>query len=248
MLLSIIIVNYQSTADIQNCLRSASKFLTENQEIEWIVVDNDSKDGSDQMLSNEFPFIQYIQMGYNAGFARANNAGMKIAKGDQVLLLNPDTLIMAGSIEKCVERFVQSDHIACGVQLIHADGTPQFSGSKFVIGGLNHLMDLPYWGASLKFLASILQTAKPSIIKANKEQKVDWISGASPQIGEEHSLPRRRTPPASAPERRCGGAHARPQCPTLVPVVRRRAAGSCGSFCPKQNVYSSDRMSFALGA
>lgn len=178
MLLSIIIVNYQSTADIQNCLRSASKFLTENQEIEWIVVDNDSKDGSDQMLSNEFPFIQFIQMGYNAGFARANNAGIKIAKGDQVLLLNPDTLIMAGSIEKCIERFVQSDHIACGVQLIHADSTPQFSGSKFVIGGLNHLMDLPYWGASLKFLASILQTAKPSIIKANKEQKVDWISGA----------------------------------------------------------------------
>jgi GT2 family glycosyltransferase len=178
MLLSIIIVNYQSTADIQNCLRSASKFLMENQEIEWIVVDNDSKDGSEQILTNEFPFIQYIQMGYNAGFARANNAGIKIAKGDQVLLLNPDTLILAGSIEKCIERFVQSNHIACGVQLIHADGTPQFSGSKFVKGGLNHLMDLPYWGASLKFLASILQTTKPSIIKANKEQKVDWISGA----------------------------------------------------------------------
>jgi GT2 family glycosyltransferase len=178
MLLSIIIVNYQSTADIQNCLRSASKFLTENQEIEWIVVDNDSKDGNDQMLSNEFPFIQYIQMGYNAGFARANNAGIKIAKGDQVLLLNPDTLIMAGSIEKCIERFVQSDHIACGVQLIHADGTPQFSGSKFVIGGLNHLMDLPYWGASLKAIASIFKTNKPSVIKASKEQKVDWISGA----------------------------------------------------------------------
>ena len=178
MLLSIIIVNYQSTADIQNCLRSASKFLMENQEIEWIVVDNDSKDGSEQILTNEFSFIQYIQMGYNAGFARANNAGIKIAKGDQVLLLNPDTLILAGSIEKCIERFVQSNHIACGVQLIHADGTPQFSGSKFVKGGLNHLMDLPYWGASLKFLASILQTTKPSIIKANKEQKVDWISGA----------------------------------------------------------------------
>ena len=178
MLLSIIIVNYQSTADIQNCLRSASKFLTENQEIEWIVVDNDSKDGSDQMLSNEFPFIHYIQMGYNAGFARANNAGIKIAKGDQVLLLNPDTLIMAGSIEKCIERFVQSDHIACGVQLIHADGTPQFSGSKFVIGGLNHLMDLPYWGASLKAIASIFKTNKPSVIKASKVQKVDWISGA----------------------------------------------------------------------
>lgn len=178
MLLSIIIVNYKSTADIQNCLRSATTSLIENKDIEWIVVDNDSKDGSDQILSNEFPFIQYIQMDYNAGFARANNAGIKIAKGDQVLLLNPDTLIMAGSIEKCVERLVQSNHIACGVQLIHADGAPQFSGSKFVNGGLNHLLDLPYWGASLKAIASLLNANKPSVIKAIKEQKVDWISGA----------------------------------------------------------------------
>ena len=89
MLLSIIIVNYKSTADIQNCLRSATTSLIENKDIEWIVVDNDSKDGSDQILSNEFPFIQYIQMGYNAGLARANNAGMIIARGEQVMLLNP---------------------------------------------------------------------------------------------------------------------------------------------------------------
>ncbi len=178
MLLSIIIVNYRSTADIQNCLKSASKTLMANQEIEWIIVDNDSRDNSEQILTQAYPFIQYIQMGYNAGFARANNAGIKISKGDQILLLNPDTLIMAGSIEKCIQRLVQSNYIACGVQLIHADGTPQFSGSKFVKGGLNHLMNLPYWGASLKAIASILKTHKPSIIKASKEQKVDWISGA----------------------------------------------------------------------
>jgi GT2 family glycosyltransferase len=178
MLLSIIIVNYRSTADIQNCLNSAGKSLIDNKEIEWIIVDNDSKDNSQQILSEGFPFIQYIQMGYNAGFARANNAGIKIAKGEQVLLLNPDTLIKPGAIEKCLDNLISSKHIACGVQLIHADGTPQFSGSRFVKGGLNHLIDLPYWGASLKAIASLLKTNKPSVIKAIKEQKVDWISGA----------------------------------------------------------------------
>ena len=178
MLLSIIIVNYRSTADIQNCLNSAGKSLIDNKEIEWIIVDNDSKDNSQQLLSEGFPFIQYIQMGYNAGFARANNAGIRIAKGEQVLLLNPDTLIKPGAIEKCLDNLISSKHIACGVQLIHADGTPQFSGSRFVKGGLNHLIDLPYWGASLKAIASLLKTNKPSVIKAIKEQKVDWISGA----------------------------------------------------------------------
>jgi len=178
MLLSIIIVNYKSTADIQNCLKSADQLLIDNKEIEWIVVDNDSKDNSEQALSEAFPFIQYVQMGYNAGFARANNAGIRIAKGENILLLNPDTLILPNAIEKCLARFIQSDHIACGVQLIHADGTPQFSGSKFVLGGLNHLLDLPYWGASIKFLASIIKTKKPSVIKAANDQKVDWISGA----------------------------------------------------------------------
>ena len=178
MLLSIIIVNYRSTADIQNCLNSAGKSLIDNKEIEWIIVDNDSRDDSEKILTNAFPFIQYIQMGYNAGFARANNAGIRIAKGGQVLLLNPDTLIKPGAIEKCLENLSSSNYIACGVQLIHADGVPQFSGSRFVKGGLNHLMDLPYWGASLKWLASFFKTNMPSVIKASKEQKVHWISGA----------------------------------------------------------------------
>lgn len=178
MLLSIIIVNYKSTADIQNCLKSASQLLLGNKEIEWIIVDNDSQDNCANLFQEAFPFVQYIQMGYNAGFARANNAGIRLAKGENILLLNPDTLIRPDAIENCLERLVTSDAVACGVQLIHADGLPQFSGSKFMIGGLNHLMDLPYWGATLKAFASLFINSKPAIIKAAKVQKVDWVSGA----------------------------------------------------------------------
>ena len=178
MLLSIIIVSYKSTADIQHCLKSVCKPLLDNKEIEWIVVDNDAPNNSAAVIKQEFPFIQYISLGYNAGFARANNAGIKMAKGETILLLNPDTLIKPNSIERCLERLTTSDAVACGVQLIHENGLPQFSGSKFVKGGLNHLLDLPYWGASLKWLASLAKTSKPSVIKASKEQQVDWISGA----------------------------------------------------------------------
>jgi GT2 family glycosyltransferase len=178
MLLSIIIVNYKSTQYILDCLNSAGAELLQNDAIEWFVVDNDSKDDSENIICSKFPFVQYIQMGYNAGFARANNAALRLAKGAHVLLLNPDTLLPKNSITTCVERLAASSHIACGVQLVHADLSPQFSGSNFTLGGLNHLLELPYWGAAIKGLATFLKKSKPSLIHVEKETKVDWVSGA----------------------------------------------------------------------
>jgi GT2 family glycosyltransferase len=178
MLLSIIIVNYRSTKYILDCLQSAGPVLMQNKEIEWIIVDNDSNDHGENQIRSLFPQVQFLQMGYNAGFARANNAGIKIAKGAHVLLLNPDTLLPENSILNCVQRFAASDCVACGVQLVHADKTPQFSGSYFTKGGLNHVLELPYWGKAVKWVANVLNVSKPSFIQVEKEIKVDWVSGA----------------------------------------------------------------------
>jgi len=178
MLLSIIIVNYRSTKYILDCLQSAGPALMQNKEIEWIIVDNDSNDDGENQIGNLFPQVQFLQMGYNAGFARANNAGIKIAKGVHVLLLNPDTLLPENSILNCVQRLAASDCVACGVQLIHADHSPQFSGSYFTKGGLNHVLELPYWGNTVKWVANVLNVSKPSFIEVEKEIKVDWVSGA----------------------------------------------------------------------
>jgi GT2 family glycosyltransferase len=178
MLLSIIIVNYRSTKYILDCLQSAGPVLMQNKEIEWIIVDNDSNDDGENQIRSLFPQVQFLQMGYNAGFARANNAGIKIAKGAHVLLLNPDTLLPENSILNCVQRFAASDCVACGVQLVHADKTPQFSGSYFTKGGLNHVLELPYWGKAVKWVANVLNVSKPSFIQVEKEIKVDWVSGA----------------------------------------------------------------------
>lgn len=178
MLLSIIIVNYKSTRYIIDCLRSAGDSLMQHKEVEWIIVDNDSQDNCQSQIDKLFQGVHFIQMGYNAGFARANNAGIKLAKGAHILLLNPDTLLSEQSILNCVEKLSVSDCVACGVQLVHADHTPQFSGSHFTIGGLNHLLELPYWGKTIKWLAGILNTSKPSFIEVGKVNNVDWISGA----------------------------------------------------------------------
>ena len=178
MLLSIIIVNYRSTKYILDCLQSAGPALMQNKEIEWIIVDNDSNDDGENQIGSLFPQVQFLQIGYNAGFARANNAGIKIAKGVHVLLLNPDTLLPENSILNCVQRLAASDCVACGVQLIHADHSPQFSGSYFTKGGLNHVLELPYWGNTVKWVANVLNVSKPSFIEVEKEIKVDWVSGA----------------------------------------------------------------------
>ncbi|MER3463638.1 MAG: glycosyltransferase family 2 protein, partial [Chitinophagaceae bacterium] len=96
--------------------------------------------------------MKYISMHYNSGFARANNVGMRQAKGDCFLLLNPDTLALDNSITECYRQLTSSDFIAAGVQQLNADGSKQISGNFFMKGGINHLLPVPYWGGFLRWL------------------------------------------------------------------------------------------------
>jgi hypothetical protein len=175
--LSIVIVNYKSAALILDCIRSIIEQTTALS-YEIIVVDNHSQDNSQQMISTAYPEVRWVQMDYNAGFARANNAGLHIARGDMLLLLNPDTIVLNRALDTCVERFRTSGYAACGVQLLNPDGSPQISGNYFMKGGLNHLLPLPYWGGLLRWLGYALKTKVPNVKAAQTEQEVDWINGA----------------------------------------------------------------------
>ena len=149
--LSIIIVNYKSGALILDAIRTVIEQTTAIT-YEIIVVDNHSQDNSQQLITQQYPQVRWVQMDYNAGFARANNAGMRIALGDMLLLLNPDTLVLDHALDASVQRFHDSSHAACSVQLLNPDGSPQITGNYFMKGGLNHLLPLPYWGALLRWL------------------------------------------------------------------------------------------------
>ena len=177
MKLSVILVNYRSAAYIIDCIRSATAFESVSS-FEWIVVDNASGDDSREKILQQFSFVQWVDMGYNAGFARANNAGIRQATGDVLLLLNPDTLILNDAIQQCYLSFVQSSYAACGVQLLYENGASQISGSYFMKGGINHLLSIPYWGRFLRWLAFQMHTRKPGVEQVADEVKVDWISGA----------------------------------------------------------------------
>ena len=181
--LSIIIVNYKTPHLVLNCIESIYKYPTNN--IEIIVVDNYSNDDTEIQLSLKYPDVKFLQVGYNAGFARANNKGLAIATGENILLLNSDTVNLNDAINQCNVLLTQSNFLAAGVQLLNADFSPQISGNYAMKGGLNYLLPLPYIGNFLKYIATILNVKKPSIEKANNTVEVDWINGAFLMIKKE---------------------------------------------------------------
>jgi len=175
--LSIIIVNYRSAPLIIENLHTLYQFNS-NLSFEIIVVDNASDDDSEQIIKHSFPQVQWLQMGYNSGFARANNAGIKQSKGEVVLLLNPDIISIDDSITLCYQQLVEDNYVAAGVQLLDAEQRKQISGSRFVKWGLNHLLPIPYWGYFLRWAAYQGGATDPNIKESKRVEDVDWISGA----------------------------------------------------------------------
>lgn len=101
--LSIIIVSYNTCNMTVECIRSVFA-ETNNINFEVIVLDNDSSDGSAKTISSEFgEKIHLIESDINLGFAAGNNLAAKEAKGNMLLLLNPDTVVLNGAIDKLIE-------------------------------------------------------------------------------------------------------------------------------------------------
>jgi GT2 family glycosyltransferase len=175
--LSIIIINYKSLSLIRDCLKSVYTHKP-TIDFEIFLVNNDEQQAAVLSLLQDYPDVQGRDLGYNAGFARANNEGIKQARGEAVLLLNPDTIIPAGALDECFRSLLQSGYIACGVQLLNEDSSPQISGNYFVKGGLNYLLPLPYLGRFVKGMAGLFSIKAPHVRESASVVEVDWINGA----------------------------------------------------------------------
>ena len=122
MKLSVVIVNYNVKYFLEQCLHAAKKAAAKLSS-EIIVVDNDSVDGSCQMVSEKFPEIQLISNKKNVGFSTANNQAIRISKGEYILLLNPDTVVEEDSFLKIVNFMDQHpDAGGLGVKMIDGKG------------------------------------------------------------------------------------------------------------------------------
>jgi GT2 family glycosyltransferase len=95
--LSVVIVNYNTREPLRDCLSSLRPEVSAI-EHEILVVDNASADGSVAMLADEFPRVTVLVNPVNAGFGRANNRALRQARGRDVLILNPDTLVKPGAV------------------------------------------------------------------------------------------------------------------------------------------------------
>ena len=122
MKLSVIIVNYNVEYFLDQCLSSV-KIAMENIDGETIVVDNDSIDGSNDMVIEKYPEVKLIANKKNVGFSIANNQGINDAQGEYVLLLNPDTVVEHDTFEKVIKFMDETpDAGALGVKMLDGSG------------------------------------------------------------------------------------------------------------------------------
>ncbi|MFI5151225.1 MAG: glycosyltransferase [Bacteroidia bacterium] len=124
MQLSVIIVNYNVQHFLEQCLHSVKKALR-NVDGEVIVVDNNSVDGSVQMVRTKFPEIRLMVNKQNTGFSHANNQAIRESSGNYILLLNPDTVVEEDTFEK-VLKFMNAHPEAGGLGVQMLDGKGNF--------------------------------------------------------------------------------------------------------------------------
>jgi len=125
MKLSIIILCWNDLKVIGDCLRSIYA-TTHETDFEIIVSDNGSTDGSIEFIRANYPGVQLIENGRNLRFARANNVGIRVSRGEYVLILNPDTILHEGTIDKVIaiaDKHPEAGGFGCKV--LNSDGSYQ---------------------------------------------------------------------------------------------------------------------------
>jgi GT2 family glycosyltransferase len=177
--LSVIIVNYNSAKLLESCLSSllANKPLCD---MEITVVDNHSTDGSVQMLA-KFPEIRLTVEKENRGFACAANHGYALSRGAYCLILNPDVIILPGSIQALWEYMESFEDVGIAFpKLLNPDGSLQYSSRTF------HTM----WTILMRRTPLGKMFPESKIVREhlmmdwdhNSIREVDWALGASMMV------------------------------------------------------------------
>ena len=174
MTLSIIIVSFNASKDLGRCLESlhAPPAAIPHH---VVVVDNASADGAPAMVRDRWPSVQVIEMGRNAGFAAATNAGIRATSGELVLLLNSDTIVPSGAIDRLVARLAaHPSAAAAGPRLVDAGGRPELSFGPMIS---------PLAELRQKILGRLHDARVAAVERwvdrvTRRESFVDWVSGA----------------------------------------------------------------------
>ncbi len=175
--LAIIIVNWRVRPLVEKCLNSILA-NSEGLDLQILLVDNDSCDGTPEMVAVEYPQVTMISLAHNIGFAKANNLALKQARARYYLLLNPDTEITPGFFSKAIEYMDKHPEVGIvGPKIINPDGSNQLSVSRFpdLTSQIMVLLKLKNILVNNKFLAHYLFKD----FDYNREQTVEQIMGAA---------------------------------------------------------------------
>jgi N-acetylglucosaminyl-diphospho-decaprenol L-rhamnosyltransferase len=171
--LTIVIVSYNTCADLDACLRS----LTQSPPFtphEIVVVDNASADGS-VAAARAFAGVQVLEPGANLGFARANNLAIRNSRSELVLLLNSDTSVPPGAIDALVADLRAHPEAALvGPRVVDGSGKPEISFGR-MIGPLNELRQKALGRRYSRGNAGAVAWVERMV---HSEHYPDWVSGA----------------------------------------------------------------------
>jgi N-acetylglucosaminyl-diphospho-decaprenol L-rhamnosyltransferase len=172
--LAIIIVSYNAREDLARTLASlhAAPPATPH---EVVVVDNASSDGSLGFVREHWPGVRTIDAAANLGFSRANNLGIRATASEFVLLLNSDTVVPPGAVDRLVDDLRgHPEAAAAGPRLVDAAGRPEISIGR-MIGPVNELAQKITGALYDRGWGPVCRRVRRSLATA---QEVDWVSGA----------------------------------------------------------------------
>ncbi|AGA91755.1 putative glycosyltransferase [Thioflavicoccus mobilis 8321] len=169
--ISVVIVSYNTREMVRECLESV--FLNSGDlDLQVIIVDNNSIDGTVEMLKSQFPQVVLIENKRNLGFAAANNQALSLANKGYVLLLNSDTIVLRDAMQKSVKKLQQRiDVAAMGCRVLNTDRTIQRTCSGYPT--LKRLFYMTIGLDRLPFFDTYLLRYWPR----DSEREVDVISG-----------------------------------------------------------------------
>ena len=188
---AIIIVNYRTASLVCACLHSLCAEIQTNSG-SVVVVDNNSEDGSIEYLDATIKaqgwerWVTLLPQGYNGGFAAGNNVAIRHLLGqevstDYVMLLNPDTIVRAGAVERLAHFLFEHPEVGIvGAQLENGCHILESSARRFpsVWSELDS-------GARLGFLSSLLKNWQVALPVIDRAHRCDWVSGAAMMIRRE---------------------------------------------------------------
>lgn len=176
-LVTLVTVSYKTPHHIRQLLKGVEEAGFQFP-FEYILVDNASGDGTTSMVRERFPWVRVIESPANNGFGAGNNLALAEAKGEFILLFNPDLMVFPGEVEAWIEWMHERPDVGIsGPRILNPDGTDQESCYRFP-NLLTPVLRRTFMGR-LPFARKSIERYTMKEMDRALEQDVDWVLGAA---------------------------------------------------------------------